>query len=202
MITYYQKYRKYKNKYITLKNKMNILNNFYLVHFTTLKNLKNILKEGKIYPGKYLPKERWTLSGEPLENIYMLIYFKDLKNIKKIPAYAIIMDPKIILKKRMIFNKGWGGIGGKDIVIEPSDTASELEYKINEIKTYIENPSTLPPILQEVDIMTHQVKFDEPIELNNNIIAINCEKCDKSEDLDEIRKIIKNKSYDDIKIMI
>ncbi|BCS82493.1 hypothetical protein QLL95_gp0361 [Cotonvirus japonicus] len=207
---YQQKYLKYKKKYIKLKSKFNQMNNcvhnYYFVHGTfRFQNLIDILKSGKIYSGKYLQPEQRGLCGmdpgdKGCENIYANIYFEDIDNIESTRSFTLLLHPKIIYEKGFIFSKGW--TSRKDIVVSASDTPIEINRKLNEIRDFLKNPSELSEFIQKSSgTYHHEVQFDSPIELDkNNLIGIICENCNNDE-LKLIKEIIKDKSYDKIKIM-
>lgn len=197
-MSYFHKYRKYKNKYQILKQQLEqklLFDNFYFLHFTTRNNLLDILSDGIILPGKNVPVSKRTLRKNPLDNIYALIYFNDLKNISIMPSYALIINPNIILDYTTKFYKGWGTIPNP-IIIYPNDSLTTIKHKIAEIKNFIANPIDLPPILQSSEIMTHEVLFDKPIPLDKYLLGIICKNCNEN----KIRNIIKNTEYANVPI--
>lgn len=114
---YYQKYAKYKAKYIDLKKNIDdsimiggAKYDFFFVHATkSFSSLISMLDQGYLYPGKYVNKKHRFMSGPETESdyIYMSMYFKDIDNMKEIRAISLILDSKLIYDYDVIFHEGW-----------------------------------------------------------------------------------------------
>ena len=197
---YYHKYKKYKAKYKKLKIKP-----FYFIHSTTeYSNLIDILRTGVIYPGKSLSCEKRKLCGdEPSKYVFANIYFEDLANISHMWDYSLLLHPRIMNDDGMIFNKGWhAGRDYQSIIIKPEDNKKNIADKFYEIRTFLKNPHSIPKIIQEAPgMMHHEVLFDHPIYLSNNLLAIICNYCEAS-NLDEINDVIKDKTYYNVPIYV
>lgn len=246
-MTNHHKYKKYKTKYLMLKKIINkeeqIINNdkkytFYFMHFTkNFDNLMNILKTGKIYPGKYLCSEQRFMCGdqpedEPSEYVYMNMFFENLKNISHSRDFVLLLHSKIMYENGFIFNRGW--VHENNIHISKNESSTTINKKIKEIYTFLENPSLPDTIKESHGSYHHEVLFDHPIDLaNGNLIGIICNYCERpqqscdsnlslceqgdasewdlktwekldkptNEPLKSINKMIKNKSYHNVKIM-
>lgn len=215
---YYTKYIKYKYKYLTLKAENNLKKSnmtdktypydFYFVHmmFGT-ENIIPILKDGIMKPGKDLPERRRHLSKyDPLKYIYANIYFEDLKNlyannIPFLPSPGLILNPDLIKKQNIIFNKGWFVSPRDDsIYFDKNDTTDVLNKKLNDVKDFLKNPKPLSEYVPYVPIMTHEILFENPIPLKNNLLAITCSGCPSSE-ITKIKKALKKYGYDHVKLL-
>ena len=234
---YKNKYKKYKKKYLLLKNKINCVHNYYFIHNTTYDNLINILKDGIIYPNKFLDQKNKRFSGYDQDYVFMNIYFEDVKIIPELYNFTLIFHPKILYENGFYFNEGWAGFvitdslheSGDQFVkyndkneivrvwknslhIKNIDTPKQINYKLNCIRNFLINPVSLPKILKESGIMTHEILFDHPINLDNhNLLGIVCNQCplfscaqknkDDSKYIDEINGIINNKPSNHVKII-
>ncbi|ADO18469.1 hypothetical protein [Acanthamoeba castellanii mimivirus] len=212
---YKKKYKKYKRKYIDLKKQLNYnqIHNFYFVHSTTnFSNLRDILKSGVIYPGKFLRPDQQKLSVNS-EDVFANIYFEDINNLTHLQDFSILLHPKIIYDCGMFFNKGWQGGGKGDIIINATDSPVQIAHKLNEIREFLKNP-ILPEKIREFNpFLHHEAFFNHPISLNNgNLIGIICNHCDGSfndyitgethkESLKIINNIINDKLYNNVKII-
>ena len=205
MIDYKQKYLKYKTKYNNLKN------NFYFIHNTSsIKTLISILKKGKILLGSDVKEdERKHSGGKPMDYIFGHIYFEDLKNLSNTQDFAIILHPKIIKKYDIIFNKGWQAGPGdpkykRSIQLLKSDDVNTRNIKITQIRKFLKNPHADPNIsyIPPNEFLQHEVVFDKPILLKDNIIGIICLLCDTVDDrkkyFDKLQNII-NEKYPNVK---
>jgi hypothetical protein len=194
--------------------------NFYFVHTTTVfENLLDILKMDVIYPGKYVKKEQRQYYGsEPSEYVYANIYFEDINNIEYPRNYTLILHPKIMDNNGFFFNKGWQKYpyGGPDIEQIDSITGDKIKYpqtgieifandsdiekkqKIKQIHDFIKNPSLPKIFIEGHGTIQHEILFDHPIELiNGNLLGIIC---DDDKNIQQIKNIVKNKPYSNIKI--
>lgn len=192
---YNSKYKKYKKKYINFKNTNN---NFYLVHGTDFPHLKKILEQGYIYSGKYLPDDETRLGGwEKLPYIYCNIYFDDIKNLPHSFGYTLIINPKIIIDKGIIYNIRWHVHPNKDsIYIKPRDI--DYDEKINLIKELVKNPPQAPNNLKLPEFMQHEILIKDKIDIHkylSGIILPNMEGFD-----DNIKDILKKNNYNNVKI--
>ena len=201
----YDKYLKYKRKYLNLKRQNFDKDNYhyYFIHSTTnVDNLINILETGIIYPGKYLKPKQRKLGNEETEfdYIFLNIYFEDLKNMSQTWNYSLLLHPSIMCDNGFIFNNRWMAGPTNDSIIVPKKTNSnEYIKKLESIRDFIKHPGGL---IEFPGTLQHEVLIDHPIYLNeNNLLGIVCGACDKSDELSIIRKIIKNKSYKNIKII-
>ncbi|BCS83776.1 putative transposase [Cotonvirus japonicus] len=212
---YKKKYKKYKRKYTYLKKQLNNnqVHNFYFIHSTTnFANLKDILKSGMIYPGKFLRPDQQKLSTNS-EDVFANIYFEDINNLTHIQDFSILLHPNIIYHYGMFFNKGWQGGGKGDIRINATDSPIQVTHKLNEIREFLENPSLPEKIREFSPFLHHEVFFDHPISLDNgNLIGIMCNFCDENfedyitgeshkEPFLTIKNIINDKSYKNVKII-
>ena len=203
--TYYHKYKKYKNKYLNKKrnmNKDNILtpSHFYIVHATvSYDSLINILKEGKIKPGKDLPKKYRKWGGDQdLDVIFTNIYFPEIDNLSHLQDFTLILHPKLLMDYDGYFNEVWqGGIGQNSQKLGKDDNAKILQEKLNKIKKFLKSPESLPKGLQTLSgFMMHELVFNRSIEIKDYLIGIECNFCDEKQ-LDKIKKLVK----DDVKIL-
>lgn len=217
------KYKKYKTKYLNLKNKLKHDQHydFYFVHSTaTFENLLNILKTGVLSPGKDLEPEQRKLCGEDATNfVFTNIYFEDVKNLTHAIDFSLLFHPKIMYQNGFYFNKGWeAGLCDKTIYVDGVDKTI-TKQKINQIKEFLKNPIDVPEIIRETGFMNHEVLFDHPISLKHgNLIGIVCNYCDATEwsfwkkttkklskptnkPLLLIQKTIADKPYSNVKIM-
>ena len=206
-INYKKKYKKYKEKYLSLKKSLhqpnNCVHNYYFIHTTNWNNLIHILKDGIIYPNKFIDEKFRLLSGHEQEHVFTNIYFDGVDIIKFLPSISIILHPKILYENGLIFNEGWvGGPYQNSLFINTTDSPREINSKLNQIRDFLINPISLPEIIRSSrNIITHEVLFDHPIHLDNhNLLAIVCYQCDII-NLNKIKKIIKTKSFSKIKIL-
>ena len=178
--------------------------NYFIVHSTqNADNLLAVLKDGNLRPGKDLPKKRRIFSGgEPLEYIYGNIQFTDIKNLPYYGSIVLILNPKIIKDYGVIFNQGWfKSPTNTSIYVRKDDTEENKSKKIQEIKDYVANPTYYknapnPDIISAH--MAHELLFDTPIPLKDNLIGVMCYGCpDKV--LKKIKSVMKKK-YPDSKI--
>lgn len=201
MELYHNKYIKYKSKYISLIG--GYKKNFYFIHGTkSIASLYKILKDGKIELGKNVPVKYKKLGGdEELEYIYAHIYFEDLNNLTHMQDYSLIMSSDIIKQYGVCFNKGWTvGPTENSIIIYKKDDDITITKKINMMKKFIKNPSSLPQKIVEFGpFMHHEILFDEPIVLNKYLLGIVCLKCKDDTEFQKIKKIIEIK-YPNVKI--
>ncbi len=186
---YKKKYKKYKNKYTQLTKKSH--EKYYFVHFTKgLPSLLNILKTGYVKAGKDVaPKYRFFGGEEGCENIYANINFESLNNISYLPFYGIIISPKIINTHNIIFNKGWGGGFGKQIIIKKTQNKKTKNKKIKKIHKWLVNPK-LPKMIKSSEKMQHEILFDKSINIKKYVIGIICTHCTKYK-IDKLKKALK-----------
>lgn len=202
---YYQKYLKYKSKYI---NKLNQINqyggtnkkyNYYFVHgVKDIEILKTILEDKYLRPGKDVPPKMRYLGGEEseLDDIYMNIYFEDIKNLSFTLGLSLILHPKILWEYGLEFQGGWGGYG--KIKINKNDSTNIIKKKIREIKKFLKNPDVLPQKIREFSqLHHHQILFDRPIPLKGNLLGIVCNQC-SDEIIDDIKCSMKDNIYKNI----
>ena len=101
---------------------------YYLMHGTTLKNLRSILKSGYIVLGNNINVIE-NQFGNKNNVIYMSIYFEKLKNIKKTFYFELLLHPKILFDHDISFNGGWGF--SRNIVnIKKNDNDNIISNKI------------------------------------------------------------------------
>ena len=202
--TYYHKYQKYKNKYLNKKKNMTkddilVPDSFYFVHTTkSYDSLINILKEGKIKPGKDLPEKYRFLGGEDgsLE-IFTNIYFPSIKNLECLQQFTLILHPKILFDYDGYFNELWkGGSGILSLKLDINDTSKILQEKLDKIKTFLKDPPLLPDGKSISGFLQHEFIFNKPIEIKDYLIGVGCNFCDEKQ-LDKIKKLVK----DDVKIL-
>lgn len=216
MTNYYDKYIKYKTKYLNLLDKNGSSHNsspnscggsiktydYYFIHGTkNFSNLRSILKSGMLHIGKDVPKKRRFLCGDmPSNYVYANIYFEELLNLSHMRDFSIILHPKLLKEYGIIFNKGWTNICDP-IVISKNEMQYSVQDKINKIKKFISDPHELPIMLRESSgLMLHEVLFDRKIPLENNILAIVCNSCSDA-NVRKLKKIIENKAYKNIPII-
>jgi len=104
--------------------------------FNSIESLINILKDNKIVCGSKLDKKYRILSGgEPSNYVYTTILNKKLLENKidnDIPT--VLISPKILKSKKMIFNKMWQSIETKDsIITNPKENNKNKLKKIFKI---------------------------------------------------------------------
>lgn len=203
MTDYYEKYIKYKTKYQRMKDNC-IKYNYYFIHGTRdVNNLKSILHDGFIYPGKDVDiKRRFQSGGQPMDDIYANIYFDDLRNLDYVWDYAIILHPQLLYEYNTTFNKAWGGKFGR-IHINKADNNKTISTKLRHIRNFFKNPNALPETFNKFpEYFKHEVVFinPDPIPLMNNLLGIICNKCSQSQ-IKELHRIARNNGYPDIKII-
>lgn len=193
------KYKKYKSKYIKLKQ---LNEGYYLVHGTDSVHINKILEQGYIYSGRYLPDDETRLGGwEKLPYVYCNIYFDDVKNLPHSHGYTLILHPKIIKDKGIIFNKGWAVHPTKDsIFIKPND--ENYDEKINLIKELVKNPTYLPKYDNKPNplhpIMHHEVLIKDKIDVHKYLIGLLLPGLEGMSD--NIQQILDKNGYKNIKI--
>ncbi|AGF84815.1 hypothetical protein QJ854_gp967 [Moumouvirus goulette] len=218
----YKKYLKYKKKYLSLKKSINqmsekIVFNYYFIHMTSLDNLINILQDGIIYPNKNLPKKNRILSGSEQDFVYANMFIDDYDIYKTSHGPALLLHPKILYENGFYFNETWVGavinnhkytaadghtsrdendnikvISKNSLHIKSTDIPVQINHKLNKIRQFLINP-TLPKVF--AGITTHEVLFDHPIKLDNNLLAI--VGLDQKY-LEKIKTIISDKPYNDV----
>jgi hypothetical protein len=207
IMPYYEKYKKYKSKYLNLKDLYRATNGdlarsqkgiqvwhdykFVIVHgaldFITL---KTILEDGFIRPGKDVDPKFWKLHGsmEAANFIYANIYFNDLKNLPLTILYSFVLHPKILYDFDIVFNQSWKVEPTDDSIrINKSDSEQIKNNKIRKIKKSIADSegSFLP------EIMRHEILISDKISVKDYVLGITCE----SKHVKEIEKIIIDKEY-------
>lgn len=208
---YYNKYLKYKIKYIDLKLTkkfeyvQSIKNNFlyggtkydfFFIHATkNFSNLISILNNGYLYPGKYISRKHRFLGGPEIgsEYIYMNMYFKDLDNIQHVFGISLLLSPKMIYNKDMIFHEGW--YGGNPLYLYKNDSKKSIDKKIEKIHKFLKNPESLHENLR-YGFMNHQILTSDPISIQDNLIgiAINIHDIDlHKKNIDKVKKLLKIK---------
>jgi hypothetical protein len=193
-MNYYDKYQKYKKKYMYLKNSKY---DFYLVHDTRFENLELILKSGKIKLGKNVPEEKRKYCGDhPSDYIFTSIFFEDIKNLSHLGDFNLILHPKIVFEQKNTFNKGWeGGPSNNGISLSKKDSHEITNKKLEEIRKFLKNP-TLPEKLKNFNsFLHHEVVFEEPIDIYGNLLAIECNSCDEKV-INKLKSIMKEHKYD------
>lgn len=210
-INYYQKYLKYKQKYLDLQNDIRhnktILTGgancgFFFMHGTkNFDNLLSILDDEYIFLGKDVDEKYRFLSGSETESdeIYMSIYFKDIDNIKHFLGITLILDCKLIYDRDLVFQEGW--YGSNPIYFSKNDNKKTFNAKFKHMHDFLENPITVPQKIREFSgLMDHQVLTSEPIPLKKYLrgIALNIQENDDTykRDLKKIKNKIKQKNYD------
>jgi hypothetical protein len=181
IMDYYEKYNKYKNKYIKCKLNLNKL--LFIHNCQNIKNLLSILEKGIIYPGDYLSKDFRKPGGKGLlKYIYMNIHFKNIDT--PIWNVALIMNEDIVNDHDIIFNKGWMSNPNKNsIYVNKNDNLNEKEIKMKKIKeTILEN---------NLYIMNHEILIDKPVDIYKYLLAVVCIDC-SDEILNGIKELLKN----------
>lgn len=107
---------------------------FFIFHWTNIKNLISVLKEGTLYGNSFLKDSRKRCSGkEDSIFIYTSIYFDKLPDKNR--STGLILDKKVMKEQCCIFNHGWLAQPRKDsIYICPHDKL--INKKITDIITY------------------------------------------------------------------
>nr|QBK88923.1 MAG: uncharacterized protein LCMiAC02_00160 [Mimivirus LCMiAC02] len=219
---YYNKYIKYKRKYINLKrtirkesikypirvyqggnNKSSkkINEKFYFVHMThNVLSLIKILKMGKILPGKDVSKKYRHFGVEDgFSEIFANVNFEDLDNLSYFPSSSIILSSKILNDYDVGFNKGWHGGTYKDtILLKKNDSKTVRTKKINKIKKFLKNPSSLPKIVQGIPFHTHEMLFSGPVQIKKYLLAVVCLSCTQK-NTNKIKKSLKK--YPKVKLI-
>ena len=209
--SYIKLYKKYKKKYINLRDEFNkskiVLEkcdyNYFFVHMAfQYSNFIGILTDGIIYPGKDLKYEQRNFAADKSsEYVFTNIYFEDLKNLPGPKQYSFILHPKILYKYGFYFNEQWKGDVMEDsLCVNTFDSPKQIIHKLNIIRKFL----TGPPFSEWIEInnlMSHEILFDHPIDLSDgNLLAIVCRNATQNQ-LNEIRKIIKNKPYKNVLII-
>ena len=200
---YYQKYLKYKKKYIGLKEN-NILfggrrHDFFFLHATkSFETLSSILDSGFIFPGKDVESKHRFMGGPEteFEHVYMSMYFKDIDNIKHIRAISFIIDSCLVYGNNLIFHEGW--YGGNPIFLYKNDTKKITDKKIEKIHNFLENSITVPEKLREGGMFDHQMLMEGSISLKKYVIGIvfNIQDIDLyKKSISKIKRKIKEKGY-------
>jgi hypothetical protein len=212
-IDYYDKYLKYKEKYILLKNQMSIEQqqggykkyshyDYYICHATMkLNNLLGIIADGKIKKGTELPEENRVLGGyQGCDEIFATISFEGLKSNTHLLDLSIILHPKILKDYNVNVYTGWGN--ELLLTLLKIDTDETRAIKISKIKTFLENPSSLPEILQGIGVpsfLQHELRFSKVIPIKKYIIGISCPNPD-DETYKKIRNALDKKGLKKVKI--
>lgn len=200
---YYQKYLKYKKKYIDLKES-NVMSggrryDFFFVHATkSFETLLSTLDTGFIFSGKDVESKHRFMGGPEteFEHVYMSMYFKDIDNIKHIRAISLIIDSSLIYGNNLIFHEGW--YGGNPIFLYKNDTKKIIDKKIEKIHKFLENPISVPEKLREGGMFDHQMLMEGSISLEKYVIGIafNIQDVDLyRKDISKIKRKIKEKGY-------
>lgn len=156
-------------------------------------HLEKMLKQGYILSGRYLPDSETRLgSWEKLPYVYCSIYFDDIKNMPQSFGYSLVIHPKIIKDKGIIFNKGWWVHPTKtSIFIKPNDI--DYDKKMNLIEEHVKIP------FPHIAMMNHEILIKDKIDLHKYLIALIL----PGEDgpiHDKIQKILEDNKYNNIKI--
>lgn len=166
------KYKKYKTKYLNLKQYNNFIkeHKFYITHrIMKFNNLLKVLKEGILKRGIDVPT-----SVHHMENIYGNIYFNDLRNIEYPSEYMLLLHPKIFLNYDIKIDKGWGV--GNIVEIKKNDIS--IKEKLETAYDFIKNPvgllGTLDELTKGVGIMKHQIVIDGTIDLKEYLLGVIC----------------------------
>lgn len=197
-------YKKYKCEYLDLKRNDPHNDNFYFVHNTTdINSIISMIKTGILFIGKYVEKSKRKHSGkEPRDYIYTNIYFEDLKNLSHFMDYSIILYPNIIHKYGAVFNQGWQVFPGKENSIHffKNETPDEFNKKMDDVKSFLKNPNTLPGIIQGAPgLLHHEFLFNHNIKLKDSLIGIICNWC-SSDEVDKLNKLLEKYSYCNVRI--
>lgn len=203
-VNFYQKYQKYRQKYINLKNSIKYDEvamigganyDFFFMHGTkNIENLLSILDDEYIFPGKDVDEKYRFLSGPETksDDIYLSIYFKDIDNIKYFLGITLILDSKLTHDRDLIFQEGW--YGGNPVYLSKNDNKKIFNKKIKHIHDFLENPITVPKKIREfAGLMDHQILTSEPISLKKYLRCININMQENDVANKKIIKKIKNK---------
>lgn len=195
-----------------------IIFNYYFIHMTSFDNLINILQDGIIYPNKYLPKKYRVLSGSEQNFVYTNMFIDDYDIYKKSFGPTLLLHPKILYENGFYFNEAWVGnivtgqkyesadghisynenndvqvVSKNSLHIKPTNSPLEINHKLNKIRQFLINPTSLPKILSGIN--SHEILFDHPIQLDSNLLAIvNLD----PQYFNKIKNIIKDKPYGDV----
>ena len=191
-MNYYDKYIKYKSKYLHLKkndiNQNGGKNNkyFFIHNTTTFDNLLTILKTNTLKISSQVDKERRTKTSGNVNYIYSTMYFKDLNNLTHLPDFSLILSDKLLQEYDIRINKGW--TGNELISISHTDDKLIKNKKFNILKKFLKNPKDFPKTLIEPSgLLMHEVLFDRNIEIDKYLLGIVCNKCN-NEQLSELKK--------------
>lgn len=205
MNKYYNKYIKYKRKYLRLKKIIGgneKENDYYIIHGSkSPESLLNILKDGKLKLGDEVKKKYKKMGSDDDPHIYANIYFENVNNISHFWDYSLIFDPKILTKYGAWFNRGWLGISKTSIHIDKNEQGERLKNKIEKIQEFVQHPREIPDIVLKFPGMCHhELMFDTRIPLKDNLLGIVCNHCN-DEKISKIKEIIKDTPYKNITIL-
>lgn len=195
----YEKYRKYKFKYTRCKNVKEIIDvyPFHFIHVTSYENLIDILNDGILRIGKELPRKNIRLSGgvkESAEHIFASIYFDDLNNIARYPSFALILNPYLLVRQNAAFNKGWYGEIVEGTTILNPDDEELFKLSVEKIRNTLEEEIYAPIQLNLYGWMTHEIMFQQNIDLRSYLIKISCIDS-TNQQIENISQLIKKNKY-------
>ncbi|AVG46835.1 hypothetical protein [Acanthamoeba polyphaga mimivirus] len=157
--SYHKLYKKYKKKYINLKqsletNQLNnkCLYNYFFIHGSfRYSGFINILRDGVIYPGKYLKYEQRNFGASYASKfVFSNIYFEDIKNLVGPIQFSFILHPKILYENGFYFNEGWqGGPNNNSLHINNTDTPIQIFNKLDTIRTFLSNPEKIGGVIDK-----------------------------------------------------
>lgn len=211
---YFNKYKKYKKKYLELKNRTHDMKiqreiplgfdimsfPFYFIHQTDPNNFKLILKSGVLKKGKDVPAKR-RHGALALNYVFTSIYFEDLNNISQFSSNAFIISPAILNDYDAGFNVGWRrDFDRETVILYKKDDAEIKEQKIHMIRNKLKQ-------IDEEDEDSkiaygwhnNEVLFQHEIPLDKYLIGIVCTSCKKDKYNEQINKLASK--YNDIPII-
>ena len=113
------------------------MDNFIFSHkINTIESIINIIKDGSINSGSQVnPEYRLLSGGEPKKYVFTTILTQKLLDAPMTHSTpALLISPKILKNKKMIFNKMWQGDMTKDsIKLNPKENNKNKLIKINKI---------------------------------------------------------------------
>ncbi len=188
---FYEKYQKYKKKYIEQKLKKCV----YVIHSPLqFENLTGILVDGIVKLGTDIPEDLRNLSKyEPLPYVFGRFLFI---NVKETYIYwnCLIFDSEIMNDYNFYFNKGWfAGPTTDSIKFQKTDSLKKKLINICDAKEKIINHNSLG-----APVMNHELIFSRPIDVKKYLRAIIFFSNDKNETM-KISKLV-NDYYDNVKI--
>ncbi len=187
---YFDKYLKYKKKYINLKNnKIKLNKKFYITHKTRCSSILSIINDGFIKAGIDLPK-KFIVDNWNIDHIFANIIFDDFIPQRYLGLCTLILNPQIIQDFNIGVYKTWSD-ADRDLIekFKKNDSQENINKKLDSIFNFFKKDKFIKE--NQDTLLNHQLVISEPIDIKKYLYGIHFTSTCEDNDIKNQKKIIK-----------